>query len=150
MHFGETTVAGNIRFTSDLDGVQKAIDSGVAAADEYRLFMGYAGWAPTQLEGECDLNTWLVAEGDQVAERLVGAPVTRDLRAEMWAEVLTRMGGEHAEFAQLATHGRSMEQDVREELLTRSLGLGLCCNLNTIDLTPPDPEQQPVEADDTI
>ena len=150
MHFGETTVAGNIRFTSDLDGVQKAIESGLATADEYRLFMGYAGWAPTQLEGECDLNTWLVAEGDEAAETLVRAPVTRDLRAEMWSEVLRHMGGEHAEFAQLASRGGFMEPDVREELLTRSLGLGLCCNLNTIDLTPPDPEQEPVEADDMI
>ena len=40
-----------------------ALASGMATPDEYRLFMGYAGWAPSQLEGECANNTWFAAEG---------------------------------------------------------------------------------------
>ncbi len=52
---------------------------------EVRLFLGYAGWAPGQLEGELAAGAWLVA------------PATREVvfavaPAEMWTRVLRDLG----------------------------------------------------------
>ena len=56
------------------------------AVSMVRVFRGYAGWGPGQLDGEIELGAWLVldAESDDVF-----APTPRDL----WRTVLRRQGG---------------------------------------------------------
>jgi putative transcriptional regulator len=51
-----------------------------------RVFAGYAGWGPGQLDGELEEGSWIVepAVADDV--------FTRD-PAELWSEVLRRKGG---------------------------------------------------------
>lgn len=51
-----------------------------------RIFRGYAGWGPGQLEGEIDAGAWVVldAEPDDIFD---GEP------AELWRSVLHRQGG---------------------------------------------------------
>ena len=54
-----------------------------------RVFAGYSGWGPGQLENEMEEGSWIVSEP------------TTDLvfdiaHEEMWAEALRRMGGEYA------------------------------------------------------
>eukprot|EP00937_MAST-01D_sp_MAST-1D-sp2_P000608 g608.t1 len=137
VHYGELNVTGDVRFTASLDGVRAALASGAAAPGEYRLFMGYAGWAPGQLQGECDSNTWFVGEGETAVEQLVSAPVRVDMRDELWGGAMRRFGGEYVKFAQVAAlDGASVPETVRVELLNRGLGLGLCFNSNAIDMSP--------------
>lgn len=57
-----------------------------------RLFAGYAGWGPGQLEGELDESSWIVepARPDDV---FVSNPLA------LWPELLRRKGGKHAVLA---------------------------------------------------
>jgi len=61
----------------------------LAGIEAVRVFAGYAGWGPGQLEGELALGSWFVvdAEPDDV---LAGAP------DELWSRVLRRQGGDLA------------------------------------------------------
>jgi putative transcriptional regulator len=83
----DSPIIGRIAFMeagSDLDELD------VARA---RVFAGYSGWGPEQLEGELDENSWIVvpAEPDDVF-----APDPD----ELWRTVLHRKGGK---FALIAT-----------------------------------------------
>ena len=54
--------------------------------EHVRLFVGYAGWAPSQLEGELRAGAWIVADfqpGDLFAAEPDG----------LWRDVLRRQGG---------------------------------------------------------
>jgi putative transcriptional regulator len=67
----------------DLDGV---LEGRVERPDGFRLFAGYSGWAPGQLDGELATGSWFVVEafdGD------VFGPQPGDL----WRDVLRRQGG---------------------------------------------------------
>jgi putative transcriptional regulator len=59
-----------------------------------RVFAGYAGWGPGQLEREMEENSWIVA-----------SPTAPDIFTErpatLWTEVLTRQGGEYRLLARM-------------------------------------------------
>jgi putative transcriptional regulator len=59
-----------------------------------RVFAGYAGWAPGQLEEEIDEDAWIVttAEPDDVFT---------DDQDGLWARVLRRMGGRYTLLARM-------------------------------------------------
>jgi putative transcriptional regulator len=83
----DTPIVGNVGFMeagSDVDGLD------VVRA---RVFAGYSGWGPGQLEGELEQSSWIVvpAEPDDVFA------LDPD---ELWRTVLRRKGGK---FALIAT-----------------------------------------------
>lgn len=51
-----------------------------------RIFRGYAGWGPGQLEGEIDAGAWLVLDAEP-------NDVVADEPDELWRTVLRRQGG---------------------------------------------------------
>jgi putative transcriptional regulator len=59
----------------------------VPGVDRVRLFAGYAGWAPGQLEAELDENAWFVVD------LRPDDPFSAD-PDELWWEILDRQGGE--------------------------------------------------------
>lgn len=67
---------------------------------DVRVFAGYAGWGPGQLEGELDEGSWIVLEArpDDVFT------LTPD---RLWREVLRRKGGAHAVLALLPDDPRA-------------------------------------------
>ncbi|MBI4171267.1 MAG: YqgE/AlgH family protein [Actinobacteria bacterium] len=58
-----------------------------------RVFAGYAGWAPGQLEAELDESSWIV---ETALPDDVFAPA-----AELWSDVLRRKGGQYAILARM-------------------------------------------------
>lgn len=74
----------------DLDAVTSG---GAPAPGPLRLFAGYAGWAPGQLEGELALDAWLVVEGST-------DDVFTSRPESLWREVLARQGGQVGRLAQ--------------------------------------------------
>ncbi|HEX2047767.1 MAG TPA: YqgE/AlgH family protein [Acidimicrobiales bacterium] len=71
-------------------------DETIAALDEIRVFAGYAGWGPGQLEGEIEAGGWFVVDAD-AADPLSPAP------EHLWASVLRRQRGALAFFAAYPT-----------------------------------------------
>lgn len=53
-----------------------------------RIFAGYAGWSPDQLDGELEEGAWAVVE---VADPVLDAFLSD--REDLWRAVLTRQGG---------------------------------------------------------
>lgn len=69
----------------DLDTPPDALGPHLTAL---RIFAGYAGWAPDQLEGELDEGSWAVVEvADPVVDAFLADP------GGLWAHVLRRAGG---------------------------------------------------------
>jgi putative transcriptional regulator len=60
--------------------------------DLARVFVGYAGWAPGQLELEVGADAWFLADATDL-DALVDEPET------LWSRVLRRQGGELALFS---------------------------------------------------
>jgi putative transcriptional regulator len=67
-------------------------DSPAPALSDVRIFVGYAGWGPGQLEQELSAGGWLVLELEPED------PFTPD-PSQLWARVLRRQGGRTAMFA---------------------------------------------------
>jgi putative transcriptional regulator len=63
-----------------------------AEVSRLRVFSGYAGWGPKQLDGELEADAWIVADAhpdDPFAEE------------DLWSRVLRRKGGEYALLARM-------------------------------------------------
>ena len=80
-------------------------DVGLAAADRElseladvvrrgRLYAGYSGWGPSQLEAEIELDSWII-EPPMPAELFPDDPDT------LWSGVLDRKGGQYALIARM-------------------------------------------------
>jgi putative transcriptional regulator len=67
------------------------------ALDGARLFWGYSGWAPDQLEAELAEGAWFVL--DAVPGDVFGADVDR-----LWHDVMRRQGGELSLLATYPSH----------------------------------------------
>ena len=75
--------------TVDLERLPDAV---VPAVDRVRVFAGYAGWGPGQLEAELAQNGWFVVDFQPT-------DAWWDEPASMWREVLRRQRGELQMFA---------------------------------------------------
>jgi putative transcriptional regulator len=59
---GAMKVVGNVYDTADKDAIEKGIDTR-ASPSKFRLYLGYAGWGPGQLQHEIGLGAWSVMAG---------------------------------------------------------------------------------------
>jgi putative transcriptional regulator len=83
-------IFGNVGFvTEDSDP-----DDLVGATKRVRVFAGYAGWGPGQLEAELDEPSWIVEPARE-------EDVFADDPSDLWREVLRRKGGQFALIARM-------------------------------------------------
>lgn len=82
---GWSPVLGRI---GTLDLSRHPSDLGVDV-EQVRVFAGYAGWGPGQLEGELAVGAWIVCDAEP-------ADVLDDDPATLWSRVLRRQGGDLA------------------------------------------------------
>ena len=47
-----------------LEGARALVSSGEAQQSDFWVFVGYAGWAPAQLQGEVERDSWFLASAD--------------------------------------------------------------------------------------
>ena len=65
------------------------------SSDEtFRAFMGYAGWAPGQLENEMKTGSWLTLPGDSIM-------VFEKEPQQVWPDVFRGLGGQFAMYADM-------------------------------------------------
>jgi len=78
---------GLVSAQTDLDELPDSVRRG-------RVYAGFSGWGPGQLEDEIDEEAWIV-EAPMPAELFPEDPDT------LWSDVLDRMGGEYAIVARM-------------------------------------------------
>jgi len=79
---GVTSLCDGLHCAGSLDTLREVAGR---VADRRRLFLGYAGWAPGQLEAELVQGAWLVAPAS--------ADIVFDVESEaMWERVLHSLG----------------------------------------------------------
>jgi putative transcriptional regulator len=91
----EVTEAGDpvfedIVLVPDLHELADVVDS----AGRIRVFAGYAGWGPGQLDGEVEREDWIV-------EPARPSDVFNEVPETLWGEVLERKGGQYALLARM-------------------------------------------------
>jgi putative transcriptional regulator len=83
-------VFDDVVLVPDLNELADVVDS----AGRIRVFAGYAGWGPGQLDDELERDDWIV-------EPARPGDVFHDDPAQLWAEVLQRKGGQYALVARM-------------------------------------------------
>ncbi|MCY3960309.1 MAG: YqgE/AlgH family protein [bacterium] len=83
-------LVGTLDLEADPDEVASAVDA-------VRLFAGYAGWSPGQLEDEIESAAWFVVDADP-ADLLTDSP------SDLWPTVLARQPSPLSWFANYPTH----------------------------------------------
>jgi len=78
-----THVAGDIYVASSRAVVEKALTAGTGP-DEFRLYLGYCGWGPGQLENEVRLGAWYIFSAD-------AALIFDSDPASLWSRLIARM-----------------------------------------------------------
>ena len=76
-----------------LPGLQELAEA-LPAVRRTRVFAGYAGWGPGQLEEELEREDW-------IRERASPEDIFSDDPEELWSAVLTRKGGQYALVARM-------------------------------------------------
>jgi putative transcriptional regulator len=77
-----TDVVDGVRFSRSPDVLRECAE---APPEQFRVFLGYAGWGPGQLRDELIQGAWLVAPAS--AEFVFGAP-----RETLWEDVVRGLG----------------------------------------------------------
>ncbi len=85
-------VTDGIFWGGEFDRLKELLRDGAASEDDVKLFLGYAGWSPGQLDDEIAADGWIVT------------PATADLvfssdASRLWRAVLRTMGGSYATMA---------------------------------------------------
>lgn len=77
-----------------LAAAERDLDELVAAIRRGRLYAGYSGWGPGQLEAELEIDSWIV-------EPPLPAELFPDDPESLWRDVLARKGGQYALLARM-------------------------------------------------
>ena len=75
-------VISDVYFTSDSDNLRRLVTQN---EPPYRMFLGYAGWGPAQLEAELKVGGWLTSLGDKDT-------VFADDVDDIWQRVVNKTG----------------------------------------------------------
>ena len=80
-------ILGDLYWGGNFETVKALLHGKKVSKNELRLFIGYSGWGPEQLQAEIKSNSWLVAPAS------IDIVMTNDWN-KLWKEVLKGMGKE--------------------------------------------------------
>lgn len=87
------SIFNDLYLANDLDRF-KSDPPGGEAHDQIRCFLGYAGWAPDQLQNELNAGAWHVINGDS-------SLVFDAEPSVLWQELIRRIGGPWAMYGEM-------------------------------------------------
>lgn len=73
--------------TEDLESVVSAIFEGTLKVENMKVFSGYSGWSPKQLDGELSKKLWTVVE-------VYNLDYTSPNDQNLWKNIMQNLGGE--------------------------------------------------------
>ncbi len=85
-------VKDGIFWGGNFDSIKDLIVAGVATDETLRFFLGYSGWSENQLDGEMELNAWLVGD---ISPDLV----MRGGSSEFWTDTLSNFDSKYKAWA---------------------------------------------------
>ncbi|XP_055833255.1 uncharacterized protein LOC129902193 isoform X4 [Solanum dulcamara] len=88
---------------NSLEEASALVNKGVLKPDDFRFFVGYAGWQLDQLREEIESGYWYVAS---CSANLIFAGSQTSSSKSMWGEILQLMGGQYLEVS------RKPKQDI--------------------------------------
>ncbi len=96
-HAGEAienaiALGNGIFWGGDFEQVKLRIASGIDQAEDYKFFLGYSGWGPSQLKNEIESDTWLIFEAKNEW-------VFQTEADSIWKTILIQQGGIFAQMA---------------------------------------------------
>jgi putative transcriptional regulator len=83
-------IAKGLYWSYDFDVVHHLIQDDNLNSNEIKFFLGYSGWAPSQLNEEIASNTWIVS--DQYKADLI----FQEDEKEVWPDVIRNLGPRYA------------------------------------------------------
>jgi len=75
-------VKDGIFWGGDFEAIKEMIVSGAVTSEQVRFFLGYSGWTELQLDGELNMNAWLVGDIPSTLVMKGGA-------SEVWTNILS-------------------------------------------------------------
>ena len=105
---GSRKVAPGI-FVGGAEALMNEVRLGVFKQKEALFVKGHAAWMPGQLAREISKGVWYPAScSNDFILRYAGAPVCdEDNASDLWADILTAMGGQYAKIAKQNSNGKS-------------------------------------------
>lgn len=82
-------VKGNTYWGGNFEQLKELIDENKLNPADFKFFLGYAGWAPGQLEDELKFNSWIIVEA---TENYLFDSDPKNL----WRTILKDLGGPYA------------------------------------------------------
>lgn len=81
---------------NSLEEAAELVKKGVLKAEDFRFFVGYAGWQLDQLREEIKEDYWVVTA---CSSYLIGGGAATDDSSGLWEEILQLMGGQYSELS---------------------------------------------------
>ncbi|MEY2692064.1 MAG: hypothetical protein RIT03_454 [Bacteroidota bacterium] len=82
-------ISQGIYWGGDFEQVKNLLNLGQLSPKNIRFFLGYSGWATSQLQEELAANSWIVNK-NEYHEGLIGVSATN-----LWKKQLIQLGGEY-------------------------------------------------------
>lgn len=86
---GGILVKDNIYWGGNFEELKELVNEDKLNPSDFRFFLGYAGWAPGQLEDELKNNSWIITEA-------IESYLFNSNPKNLWHLILKNMGGHYA------------------------------------------------------
>lgn len=86
---GGYEIADGLYWNGNFELLKILIQNGSLDPDDFKFFLGYAGWSPEQLENEIKLNSWYLK--DPTIENMFDVESER-----LWSKILKSMGRDYS------------------------------------------------------
>ncbi len=86
-------IIDDLYWGGDFERLKELLNDGIISNEEVKLFLGYSGWSPNQLDQEIKLNSWAVHNSFNIDLAFITDG------EDLWKEAIISMGPKYAHVA---------------------------------------------------